>query len=107
MATITKAPSGAWKAVIRRKGNPTVSKSFRVKRDAQSWARTTEDEMVRGVDIARSHSERTTIKTALERYLKEVTSTKKSSTQKPEGYKAQKLIEHLGQYSLAFLSAYF
>ena len=61
--------------------------------------------MVRGIYIARSHSERTTVKTALERYLKEVTPTKKASTQRSEPGKARKLTEHLGQYSLASLSA--
>lgn len=105
MATITKAPSGAWKAIIRRTGNPTIAKSFRVKRDAESWARTTEDEIIRGIYISRSHSEKTTIKKALERYLKEVTPTKKASTQKAEKQRAKKLLEQLGQYSLASLSA--
>ncbi len=105
MATITKAPSGAWKAVIRRTGNPTVSKSFRVKRDAESWARTTEDEIIRGVYIPRSHSEKTTIKKALERYLNEVTPTKKESTQGVEIRRAKILIPRIGQYSLASLGA--
>jgi len=67
MATITKASSGAWKAIIRRTGNPTIAKSFRVKRDAESRARTTEDEIIRGIYISRSHSGKTTIKKALER----------------------------------------
>ncbi len=105
MATITKAPSGAWKVVIRRTSNPTVSKSFRVKRDAASWARTTEDEIIRGIHISRSHSEKTSIKSALERYLNEVTPTKKASTQKAEHQRAKIILERLGQYSLASLGA--
>ena len=48
MATIVKTPSGTWKAVIRKTGFPTTVKTFRLKRDAEDWARTTEDEMVRG-----------------------------------------------------------
>lgn len=105
MATITKAPSGAWKAVIRRTGNPTVAKSFRVKRDAENWARKTEDEIIRGIFISQSHSEKTSIAKALERYLKEVTPTKKPSTQKPEIRREKILSRHLGQYSLASLGA--
>ena len=35
--------------VIRKRGWPTVIKTFRTKRDAEDWARRTEDEMVRGV----------------------------------------------------------
>jgi hypothetical protein len=49
MATIVKTPSGTWKAVIRKIGWPTTAKTFRTKRDAEDWARRTEDEMVRGV----------------------------------------------------------
>ena len=30
MATIVKTPSGTWKAVIRKQGWPTASKTFRV-----------------------------------------------------------------------------
>ena len=105
MATIVKAPSGAWKALIRITGNPTVSKSFRVKRDAENWARKTEDEIIRGVYISKSHSERTTIEKALERYLKEVTPTKKPSTQKPEIRREKIIRKHLGKYTLASLGA--
>jgi len=105
MASIIKAPSGAWKAIIRRTGNPTAAKTFRTKRDAENWARVTEDEIIRGIYISRSHSERTTIKKALERYLKEVTPTKKPSTQKSEKHRAKILFKRLGKYSLATLSA--
>ncbi len=38
------------------------------------------------------------------RYLADVTSTKKPSTQKSERHKANTLIEHLGKYSLAALT---
>ncbi len=51
MATIVKTPSGKWKSVIRLTGWPTTSKTFRTKRDAEDWSRTTEDEMVRDVYI--------------------------------------------------------
>ncbi|HBO8055218.1 TPA: hypothetical protein L5W23_001174 [Pseudomonas aeruginosa] len=58
MATIVKTPAGTWKAVVRKTGWPTNTKTFRTKRDAEDWARRTEDEMVRGVYIQRSGSER-------------------------------------------------
>ncbi|HCF4853135.1 TPA: tyrosine-type recombinase/integrase, partial [Pseudomonas aeruginosa] len=105
MATLVKNPSGTWKAVIRKQGWPTASKTFRTKRDAEDWARSTEDEMVRGVYLRRSPSEKTTLEKALGRYLEEVTPTKKASTQKAEKTKAAPLIRHLGKYSLAALSA--
>lgn len=105
MATIVKTPADTYKAVIRKTGWPTNSKTFRTKRDAKDWARRIEDEMVRGVYIQRSGSERLTLEKALERYLAEVTPSKKPTTQKAEATKAKQLIEHLGKYSLAALSA--
>lgn len=105
MATIVKTSSGTWKAVIRKTGWPTSSKTFRIKRDAEDWARRTEDEMVRGVYIQRAPGERMTLESALNRYLREVTPTKRESTRASERKKAQPLLKHLGKYSLAALSA--
>ncbi len=65
MATIVRTPSATWKAVIRKQGWPTTAKTFRTKRDADDWARRTEDEMVRGVYIERGASERLTLGVAL------------------------------------------
>src|SRR5690349_19008333 len=88
MATLVKTPSGTWKAVIRKQGWPTAAKTFRTKRDAEDWSRRVEDEMVRGVFIERGPSERTNFSAALDRYLAEVTPTKKESTQRAERLKA-------------------
>lgn len=67
MATLVKTPAGSWKAVIRKTGWPPAIKTFRTKRDAEDWARRTEDEMVRGVYIRRAGSERTTVEAAMRR----------------------------------------
>ena len=104
MATVTKTPSGTWKAIIRKVGWPTVSKTFRTKRDAEDWARRTEDEMVRGVFIQRAPSERLTFNDALDRYLKEVSVTKSAYTQRGEICKAKQLKARLGKYSLAAIT---
>ena len=80
MAVIVKTPSGTWKALIRKRGFPTASKTFRMKRDAEDWARRTEDEMVRGVYIQRASAERLTIADALKRYLEEVSPTKRPAS---------------------------
>ena len=61
MPTITKTDSGSWKAIIHKTGWPTTIKTFRLKKDAEDWARRTEDEMVRGVHIQRTPSERMTL----------------------------------------------
>lgn len=101
MATIVSTPSGTHKALVRMKGWPTVSKTFRLKRDAVDWARRTEDEMVRGTYLPRTGSERMTIQAALTRYLTEVTPTKKANTQRSEGITAKHLNTFLGKYSMA------
>lgn len=105
MATIVKTSSGTWKALIRKTGWPATAKTFRTKRDAEDWARRTEDEMVRGVYIQRAPGERMTLESALNRYLREATPTKRESTRTSEYKKAQPLLKHLGKYSLAALSA--
>ncbi len=104
MATISKTPSSTWKAVIRKRGWPTAIKTFRTKRDAQDWARRTEDEMVRGVYIDRADASQLLLKTALDRYLRDVSSSKKPSTHAAEQHKAKSLKANLGDYSLAALN---
>lgn len=104
MATIVKTPAGSWKAVIRKTGWPTTSKTFRTKRDATDWARSTEDEMVRGVYISRAPAERLTLSAALDRYLKEETPRKRESTQVAEKRKAKSLKTILGKHALAAIT---
>ena len=104
MPTIVKTPSNTWKAVIRKRGWPTTAKTFRTKRDAQDWARRTEDEMVRGVYIDRAGSDRLLLRNALDRYLREVSSTKRESTAIGEQRKAKALKAGLGNYSLAAIT---
>ena len=104
MATIVKTPSGTWKALIRKSGWPSSSKTFRTKRDAEDWSRRTEDEMVRGVFIQRSASEKMTVAKALEKYELEVVPTKKPSTQQREGSRIREITAYFGQYSLAAVS---
>lgn len=104
MATVNQMKTGSWKAVIRKAGWPTKSKTFRVERDATDWARRTEDEMVRGVFIDRASSHRQKLTTVLDRYLSEVTPTKKPSTAVRENRRVKILKEHLGDFSLTALT---
>ena len=104
MATIVRTPSETWKAVIRKQGWPTTSKTFRTKRDAVDWARRAEDDMVRGVYIERGASERLTFAAALDRYLAEVTPTKKPATQRTEIERAKPLRKFFGKYSLTAIT---
>ncbi|HHM9105405.1 TPA: integrase [Pseudomonas aeruginosa] len=52
MATVAPPP------VVRKTDWPTNEKTFRTKRDAEGWARRTEDKMVRGVYIQHCGPER-------------------------------------------------
>ena len=122
MATIVKVPvktkttaplpDGAgrrqefkYKALVRLTGWPTTSKTFRLKKDAEDWARRTEDEMVRGVFIQRAPAERMTLSSALDRYASEVTPTKKASSRVSELRRIVTLKQLLGSYSMAALSS--
>lgn len=105
MSTIVKTPSGTWKAVIRKSGFPTTIKTFRLKKDADDWARRAEDEMVRGLFIQRGSSERLTFEKAMQRYLAEVTPTKRPFTQSGERMRSVPLISFFGKYSLAAVTA--
>lgn len=105
MATFVKTPSGTWKAVIRKTGFPTTIKTFRLKKDAEDWARRTEDEMVRGMFVQRAPAERLTFEKAMQRYLAEVTPAKRPMTQNGERKRSVPLIEFFGKYSLAAVTA--
>lgn len=105
MATIVKTESGTWKALVRKTGWPTTSKTFRTKRDAEDWSRRTEDEMVRGLFIKRTPSEKMSIKEAFERYESEVMPTKSEATQEREKSRLKLLKQELGKYSLAALTS--
>ncbi|MHB1202645.1 MAG: hypothetical protein ACYCZC_05820, partial [Acidithiobacillus sp.] len=59
-----------WQAIIRKRGFPSQTKIFRTKRDAEAWANVTESEMVRGVFVQRTESERTLLSDLLDRYAR-------------------------------------
>ncbi len=71
MAAIYKRGPGHWQVLVRRKGYPTQSKSFKKRLDAEAWAREVEAEMDRGVFESRSESESTTLGQALDRFDRE------------------------------------
>ncbi|NNC99063.1 MAG: site-specific integrase [Gammaproteobacteria bacterium] len=104
MAAITQTKSGTWKAIIRRKDWPTAIKTFRLKKDAENWARIAEDEILRGIHIPKSVSENIPLSDALDRYLKEITPTKKPTTQQGNIVQAKQLNSKLGRFHLSSLN---
>ncbi len=79
MASIINRGPYQWRVVIRRKGWQTQSKTFNTRADAERWARMIENEQDRGVFVSHGEAERTTLAEAIDRYLREITPTKKSA----------------------------
>lgn len=93
MATITRRGDLQWQVKIRKKGYPAQSKTFNLRADAEKWARLIESEMDRGIFVDRTEAESTTLKEALERYLREVTPRKKGAVR--EGQRINAWINNL------------
>jgi len=84
MATISKRKTKhGWKycAQIRRKGMPEQTSTHKTKAAAQAWARDIEGKMDRNAFISVGDAEKTTLYEALDRYLGEVTPSKKGARQ--------------------------
>ena len=77
-----KGPNGkrVWQAHIRRRGYPAQVRTFDSKAAAQAWAAGIEHDIDRGVFVSRAEAEGTPQSDALQRYLAEITPTKKATT---------------------------
>lgn len=78
MATI-RSRSNRWQAIVKRKGHPILTKTFDLKKEAEKWARQQELLMDSGRWVDQSEAEQTTLKALLDRYAKEVSTTKRGS----------------------------
>nr|WP_288120690.1 site-specific integrase [Thiomonas sp.] len=69
MATFVQRKNG-WQAKVRRRGMPSISRTFDLKADAEAWAREVEREAQRGnVGALRDDAGRTTLAQAVELYV--------------------------------------
>lgn len=84
--------SGKWEARIRRKGQPTLSKSFQSKQDAERWSRGVEAQIDRGTYCNTVLAERLLFKEIIERYIQEVTLTTRSM--KEDSYRLNAMARH-------------
>ena len=71
--------SGSWRAIIKRKGYPTQTRTFDLKGQAETWAKQIENEMDRGVFVSRAEAESTTLAELLDRYENEITPQKRGA----------------------------
>ena len=109
MATINQRVSKktgklvGWQVIVRRKGYPSLTKTFKRKGDADAWARTQEHDIDKGTWQDRSEAERTTVADLLDRYAREVLPTLKGGSR--EHSRVDVLKNGLGRHSLAGLSS--
>lgn len=68
MATIRQKESGSWQAIVRRRGWPQQSKTFRTKTEALQWSKGIETEINRGSFQSYNQAERTVFKDLLTRF---------------------------------------
>jgi integrase len=98
MAVIEKRGNGQWRARIRKTGTPSISKTFTLKRDAETWAREAERSIERREFVDSSTADVLFLEVA-QRYNAEVSPLKR--TGKAEGYRIDRLIGHFGKYNLS------
>ena len=73
---------GKWGVWIRRSFHKPIHKTFASKQDAQRWARETERLIEVGQFVDLSEANKTTLKELLERYEREVSSKKRTKSDK-------------------------
>ena len=79
-----------WRAIVRKKGFPAVSKTFDTKTEAESWAKETETDMHKRKWQDVRTADRLTLSDALDRYYNEVSLLKKSADQERKRVKLWK-----------------
>lgn len=107
MATFKVRESGYVQAVVRRKGWPQQSKSFRTKSEAEVWARQVESEMDRGGFVSASLAQRTTFSGIADRFIKEFAPfhyRKREDEKEAWRFQVRHLNGFFGEYSMAALT---
>ncbi|MBA3998083.1 MAG: hypothetical protein C0466_13080 [Candidatus Accumulibacter sp.] len=104
MATVRELQSGRWQAIVRRKGRPAESKTFRTKTEAQIWSQGIEADIERGVFQSTSEAERTTFADIVKRFKEEFAPhqyRKRDDEKEAWRFQLDRLNEFFGPYSLA------
>lgn len=78
MATIREKAQGQWHVQIRRKGWPFQNATFRIRKEAQAWARKTESDMDRGLFVDQTGARETTFADLIRAYIEGVTNNRHS-----------------------------
>lgn len=106
MATIRKKGDFQWHVQIRKKGFPTITKTFTARTDAENWATVKESEMVRGLYTDSSEAERTTVGDLIDTFIKDFAPhhyRQREDKKEAWRYQCAHLKNALGKYSLSAL----
>ena len=92
-----------WQARVRRFGQPSITKTFHIKQDAEKWARSIEIEIDRGTYINTDFAQKTLFKEILQKYLDDVAPHMRSAEN--QIIRVRKLMKHpIAQANMAQLS---
>lgn len=81
MATIERRGPGQFRATIRRKGHEPQRRTLPTRQEAEKWAREIESKMDAGEPVLSAEAARTTLREAMDRYLREITPGKRGALQ--------------------------
>jgi integrase len=102
MATISNRKN-KWQARVRRNGQPSITKTFLIKQDAEKWARSIEIEIDRGTYINTDYAQKTLFKEILRKYLDDVAPQMRSADN--QSIRVKKLMKHpIAEVNMAQLS---
>lgn len=79
-----------WRVRIRRRGYPEQNRTFDSKALAEAWARSVEAEMDRGLFVDRTEAEKNLLADVIDRYIREVTPSKRGAGPEEARLKALK-----------------
>lgn len=100
----TKTGERRYRAKIRLKGYPTLTKSFRRRTDAKRWGTQTEAAIREGRDFPQPEARKRTIGDLLDRYSRDVLARKTPSMQYNQGAQLRWWKQRLGDLFLANVS---
>lgn len=104
MASFRKRESGFWQAIVRRKGYPDESRTFRTRIEAEAWARDIESKIDKGVFVSTSDAERITFDDLLNRFKTEFAPfhyRRREDGNETWRFQCRCLSAFFGQYALA------
>lgn len=83
-------------ATIRMKGYPTIARTFDTKGEARNWAAHVEKEMRMGRYQDKQPAEKVTFADAIERYLNQVSTTKRPNSERRDRDSAKAVMDGFG-----------